>query len=155
MARESLARAKAELASGEPIRVRYAALELRFAMEAVTYDRATAFKKEIPPKEYATWQPRKLMKMLVDIDPGIGASSTIRIGFQDDIGTPAPPERMRTMGTDVVFTLGDLKSHYDAIGNHLHVPSLANVQAGNIPDDEQLRARCETIAGLLERVLSS
>lgn len=58
-AREAIVRAKEELATGNLHRLRYAALELRDAMEALTYDRALAFKDEIPPEEYKTWQPRK------------------------------------------------------------------------------------------------
>src|SRR5437867_1615135 len=40
LARQSLARAKTELATNDAQRLRYAALELREAMEALTYDRA-------------------------------------------------------------------------------------------------------------------
>ena len=89
LARESLSRAKAELAAQDLHRLRYAALELRDAMEAVTYDRALAFKDEIPPEEYRTWQPRKLMAVLVDVDPSIGMTSTIAVGIESEYGKPA------------------------------------------------------------------
>lgn len=154
MARASLARAKAELEAGGD-RLRYAALELRFAMEAVTYDRALAFKDEIPPEEYGTWQPRKLMQVLHDIDPSIGMTSTIAVGIEETPGVAAPPEAMQVMGTDVVFTLADLKRHYDAIGSHLHMPSLEQVMSGKAADPAKLKARCEEAAGLLEKALSS
>src|SRR5689334_18183442 len=81
-ARESLIRGKAELAANNPHRLRYAALELRDAMEALTYDRALAFKDDIPPEQYKTWQPRKLMAVLLDIDPLIGMTSTIAFGLE-------------------------------------------------------------------------
>jgi len=42
-ARESLLRAKSELNSQDIMRVYYAALELRMAIEALTYDRAQAY----------------------------------------------------------------------------------------------------------------
>jgi hypothetical protein len=155
IAREALKRAKVELASNSPERVLYAALELRLAMEAVTYDRALAFKAEIPPEEYKTWQPRKLMQVLHDIDPTIGLSSTLAFGLQDDPQTPAPPERMQLMGMDTVFTLQDLKTHYDAIGSYLHMPSLEQVQKGNVPDPAKLRERCEAVVTLLDAVLIS
>jgi CHAD domain-containing protein len=63
-ARMSLKRAKSELESHDPHRLRYAVLELRDAMEALTYDRLRAYRAEIPPEEYATWQPRKVVAML-------------------------------------------------------------------------------------------
>ncbi len=152
-ARESLSRAKAELATLDVYRLRYAALELRDAMEAVTYDRALAFKDEIPPEEYRTWQPRKLMAVLVDIDPSIGMTSTIAVGIESEYGKPA--ENMETLGTDQVLTLKDIKTHYDAIGSHLHMPSLEQLETGKIADPAKLRSRCEAVVATLEAVLSS
>ncbi|HXP31444.1 MAG TPA: helix-turn-helix domain-containing protein [Stellaceae bacterium] len=154
-ARESLTRAKTELKANDSPRLRYAALELRNAMEALTYDRALAFKDDIPPNEYKTWQPRKLMAALLDIDPSIGMTSTIALRREEEYGKPAPRENMTPFGTDVVFTLADLKAHYDAIGSYLHMPSLEQVQSGKMPDSAKLRERCETVVGLIENVLSS
>src|SRR5690348_11354513 len=133
-ASESLIRAKAELAANDSFRLRYAALELRDAMEALTYDRAIAVKDDIPPEEYKTWQPRKLLALLVDIDPSIGQTATISIGIETEPGEPAPPEKMQLLGTDFVFTLADLKTHYDAVGSYLHMPSLDQILSGNVPD---------------------
>ncbi|WP_375157934.1 hypothetical protein [Bradyrhizobium sp. RDT46] len=153
LARESLTRAKAELATQDLHRLRYAALELRDAMEAVTYDRALAFKDEIPPEEYRTWQPRKLMAVLVDIDPSIGMTSTIAVGIESECGKQA--ENLEILGTDQVLTLKDIKSHYDAIGSHLHMPSLEQLEAGKIADPAKLRTRCEAVVAALESVLGS
>lgn len=152
-AQESLDRAKAELATTEPHRLRYAALELRYAMESLTYDRAIAFHNEIPPEEYKTWQPRKLMAVLHDIDPSIGMTSTISIGSEVEYGKSAPRENMRLIGTDTVFTLADLKRNYDAVGSFLHMPSLSQVE--KMQDPTKLRERCEAIAQLIEKVLKS
>jgi hypothetical protein len=65
-ARKALNRARSELESGDDARLKYAALELRLAMEAITYDRARTYRNEMPPQEYDTWQPRKLMQLLID-----------------------------------------------------------------------------------------
>lgn len=153
LARGSLSRAKTELATQDLHRLRYAALELRDAMEAVTYDRALAFKDEIPPDEYRTWQPRKLMAVLVDIDPSIGMTSTLAVGIESKHGKQA--ENMETLGTDQVLTLKDIKTHYDAIGSHLHMPSLEQLEAGKIADPAKLRTRCEAVVAVLESVLGS
>jgi hypothetical protein len=155
LARGSIARAKAELAADDQHRLRYAALELRDAMEALTYDRARAFKDDIPPDDYKTWQPRKLMAVLLDIDPSIGMTSTLAFGLETEYGKRAPPENVKLLGTDHVFTLADLKTHYDAIGSYLHMPSLEQVQRGKSPDQTRLRTRCEAVVDLVDRVLSS
>lgn len=155
MSHESLARAKAELAANDSSRLRYAALELRDAMEALTYDRALAFQDDIPPEEYKTWQPGKLMSALLEIDPSIGMTSTIAFGPEEEYGKPAPQANMKLLGTDYVFTLADIKGHYHALGSFLHMPSLEQVLSGNLPDSAKLRERCETVVGLVEKVLSS
>lgn len=124
-------------------------------MEAVTYDRALAFKEEIPPEEYKNWQPRKLMAVLTDIDPSLVMTSTIAVGIETEHGKPAAREDMQFLGTDQVFTLRDLKAHYDAIGSYLHMPSLEQLQAGKIADPQKLITRCEAIITALEDVLNS
>jgi hypothetical protein len=143
------------MASQAETRLRYAALELRQAMEALVYDRALAFKDDIPPEQLKIWQPRKLMGVLLQIDPSINFASTIAIGEQPDLGTRAPPEVMRVIGTDTPLTLKDLKDHYDALGSYLHVPELERLMSGNLPDMDKLRARCDAIVSIVDKVLSS
>ena len=66
-----------------------------------------------------------------------------------------PRKNMKLLGTDVVFTLADLKAHYDALGSYLHMPSLEQVQSGKLPNPAKLRERCGVVISLVERVLSS
>ncbi len=154
-AKEAVQRAKVEMASGKDVRLRYAALELRQAMEALVYDRALAFKDDVPPDQYKTWQPKKLMGLLLQIDPTLDFASTMAVGVQPDLHTPAPRESMRVMGTDTPVTLKNLKDHYDALGSFLHMPSLGQLTTGRLPDASRLRERCETLVSVLEKVLSS
>ncbi len=53
-AREALQRAKNELDAGVDERLRYAALELRMCIEAITYDRAQSFIDESVQRQL-TW----------------------------------------------------------------------------------------------------
>src|ERR1700704_18615 len=101
-ARRALERARGELNSNDDERLPYAVLELRFAMEAITYDRAQAFKEDLPYEEYRTWQPRKVVAVLAEIDPSIMKSSTHRIGRQDQLGVRST--NMKTMGTEFVLS---------------------------------------------------
>lgn len=153
LARVSLKRAKDELANGAIHRRRYAALELREAMEALTYDRARAYAQFLPPEAEKAWQPRKLMGALLEIDPAIGLTTTIAFGVEQQPGVR--PEKMVVLGTDQVFTLVNLKDHYDALGSYLHVPSLADVKKGKSRDLDKLVERCNEIILLVEAVLSS
>jgi len=152
-ARESLLRAKSELNNQDIIRTYYAALELRMAIEAITYDRAQAYAAEIPPDEYKTWQPRKLMQLLLDIDPGTDKNSGIGIGIEKAPGIPA--EETTFLGTENVFNFKSIKNHYDALGSYLHMPTLKQIEANGSHNLDKLRKRCEKIISALDAALSS
>ncbi|MET0397069.1 MAG: hypothetical protein ABW277_09625 [Longimicrobiaceae bacterium] len=149
----SLNAAKGELASGDDARLKYAALELRMSMEALTYDRALAFKDEFPPDEYQTWQPRKVMSVLLEIDSSADADTSLSIGAEQEYGVPAPI--MQSLGAERVLKMDALREHYDALSSYLHVPSMKQNMEGKTVDTAKLRKRCEKLAGLIGDVLSS
>lgn len=151
-ARKYLKSANERLATGDDEHLRYSALDLRHAIEALTYDRANAYKKELPPDEYQTWQPKKLMAVLLEIDPTADKDSTVSIGIEETYGVPAP--LMQVLGSEAVFNMGLLKKHYDALGNHLHVPTLKQMQT-EPPSTSKLRQRYAEIAGHIGKVLAS
>lgn len=145
--------ARKELDSGDDARLRYAALELRFAIEAIAYDKAQAYQKELPPKEYATWQPRKLMKVLIEIDPNADKASAISFGIEEEYGKPA--KEMRFLGKEDPLTLANIKKHYDALGSYLHMPTLEQINKGIGTDNIKLRERCNTVIIIITEVLES
>lgn len=152
-AREALTRAQTELAAGETGRLKYAALELRMAMEALTYDRAQAFAAELPSSEYDTWQPKKLLQILLEIDPTADKDSSVSYGIEEMLGIP--PAVVQSLGTEKVLNLATLKKHYDALGSYLHMPTLGQLRAGKGPEATKLAKRCKEIAALVEDVLAS
>jgi len=152
-ARSALASAQSELANDEDHRLKYAALELRMAIESVTYDRALAYKSEFPPHEYETWQPKKIMLVLLEIDSSADSNSSLSFGIETSPGHK--PELMNHLGDEVVFNLQIIKKHYDALGSYLHAPSLKQIHSGLRPDYNKMRKRCEEIASVLEKVLAS
>lgn len=153
LARDSTSRAKGLLATGIDDQLRYVALELRFAMEALTYDRAQAYAAEIPPEEMATWQPDKVMKVLLEIEPAADSSYTLRIGREPYPG--GTPAEMHTLGTDTVFSLANLRKHYHAVGSMLHTPTMHQMEQAMPLDTAKLRARLEAIAQDLTKSLAS
>lgn len=152
-ARKHLKRYEEELASGDDERLKYAALELRMAMEALTYDRALAYKDEFPPTEYETWQPRKVMSVLLEIDPTADKDSAIAGGIEEEIGVPAPV--MTALGAEKVLNMATLRKHYDALGSYLHAPSLKQSRKCKVQDFQRMKARCEEIASSVSGALSS
>jgi hypothetical protein len=90
-ARDAFGRAKAELATNAIERLKYAALELRMAMECLTYERASIYANELPPTQYETWQPWKLMLLLLEIDPCADKDSSVAVGIEEEPGKEAGP----------------------------------------------------------------
>lgn len=153
LARESVSRARAELASGDRARLKFAALELRMAIESVTYERVQSYRDEIPQAEYRTWQPKKLMQLLIDIEPRADKGSGIAYGIEKVPGVAA--KEMTSLGTEQVFGLRAIKAHYDALGSYVHMPTLNQLEEVGEPDLAKLHERCLTIIMLLDGVLSS
>ena len=152
-ARDALDRAKVEIASNDSERLKYAALELRMAIEAVTYERAQSYGDELPPSAYKTWQPKKLMQELLEIEPRADKPSSISYGIEDVPGEPA--KQMTFLGGEQVFGLKAIKGHYDALGSYLHSPTLKQIEAQGSIDGTRLKERCAEILNALEVVLSS
>jgi len=152
-ARGSLSKAKHELTTQDDSRLQYAALDLHMAIEAITYDRAQAYAAEIPPDEYKTWQPRKLMQLLLVIDTDTDKNSGIGIGIEKTPGVAA--EETTFLGTENVFNFKSIKGHYDALGSYLHMPTLKQIEDNKSHNLNKLRSRCEKIIKALEATLSS
>lgn len=149
-AKEALTRAKDQLAAGQ---LQYAALELRLCMEALTYDRAQAYAKEIPPAEMGTWQPNKVMQVLLEIEPHADQSYSVSVGQEPYPG--GQPEKMMSLGTETVFSLAKIKKHYNAVGNALHMPTMQQLEAAQSADQGKLQARLQLVADELDKALSS
>ncbi len=152
-ARDALNRAKENLENSNHEYIKYAALELRMAIEGLTYDRANAYIKEIDPKEYNTWQPKKVMLMLLEIEPKADKGSSLSFGRQDKLGEPA--KIMTSLGSEEVFNLSLIKKYYDALGSFLHIPTIKQLQDKPETDIKKLREKCLEITNHIEKVLES
>ena len=152
-ARAALTKAKARMSAGSEDDIRYAALQLRMSLEALTYERAMAYAEDLGPDRMKTWQPRQLMNRMLEVDPVADRAVTLSVGKEPSLGER--PESMRLLGTDNVLKLDTLKENYDALGSYLHTPTLRQIERGRVPDMARLMVRCETIIEAVELVLSS
>lgn len=152
-ASEALKRAKFLLEDSSDSNQLYAALELRYCLEYLTYDRAAALKEDLPASAYQTWQPRKLLKLLLEIDSKVDSEIKLSIGIQSVAGSMA--KEMHCLGTDRPLSLLTLKKHYDALGSFLHAPTLDQMETPKSQRDASLRRHCDTLIEEIERVLES
>jgi len=122
-------------------------------MEAITYDRALAYKDEFPPDEYMTWQPKKVLSVLLEIDSNADQDSSLAIGIEEEYGNTS--KHMNSLGSETVLNMRTIKKHYDALGSFLHTPSMKKMRSGEKLNYEKIRKRCVDIYEYLELVLSS
>jgi hypothetical protein len=155
-ARAAVKRARALMAEDASLpTLRYAALETRLAMEALTYDRAQAYGDDFPKWEIGTWQPRKLLLILLGVDPMADTEKSFNVSKEPANGAPQDNEDWFDFGTETVLNLAAIKEQYDAIGSRLHMPTIKQLESGETHDPERLRRRLEGLLTHLEAVLAS
>lgn len=152
-ARGCLERARALLQTDNSGAVRYAALELRMALEALTYGRAAVYADDLPASGYRTWQPRKVLQLLLSMDPNADQGAALAIGIEETYGQPA--KDMQSMGKEHVLSFTTIKRHYDALGSYLHFPTMEQCEKGDTPSLAGLRDRCNALVEEISKVLSS
>lgn len=153
LARTHLESAETEMNSKKDYRLKYAALELRMALEGIIYDRAKAYADEFPPEEYAIWQPQKVLATLLEIDPTADKERSLSVGIEEEHDADA--SKMEFLGTEKVYSLKNLKKHYHQLGHYLHIPSLKQSLSGNDIDFQKLRNSCEIILSFVDEILKS
>lgn len=152
-AKEALLKAKLELDSGEDSRLKYAALELRMALECLVYDTSKAYRDELSEEDFNTWQPKNLLEVMIEIDPAVDKNSEWRIGEQPSKG--AFPLTMTSLGNDRRLSLKEIKKFYNRFGSYLHTPTIKQLEEEKSFDYSKLASSCKDLIGILEEVLSS
>ena len=152
-AKEAVSKAKLELESGDDSRLKYAALELRMALESLIYDTSKAYRDELSEADFNTWQPKKLLEVMIEIDPSVEKSSEWRIGAQQSKGSL--PLTMTSLGMDRRLSLKEIKKFYDRFGSYLHTPTIKQLEEEKTFNYSKLAVSCKELIGILDEVLSS
>lgn len=153
MAREAVEAAKVKLRTNCESDVVDAALRLRMSMEALTYERATAYAEDLGPERMKTWQPKQLMDRILEVDPHADRDRTLSMGVEPSYGKK--PDQWTLLGTENVLKLSTLRDHYNALGSFLHTPTLRQIEEDRTHDITKLRDRCTRIIDAVDVVLSS
>ena len=153
VAKQALERALQEMESADTNRLRYAALELRMALEALVYERAKNYSTDASWKKLSKWQPKKLLRLLLEIDPGADKDTIINVGRADQEGQPA--QIMHFLGRERVLKLEEIDNFYDRLGSYLHTPTKAQVDANAPESADKMKAKCRELATILQEVFNS
>lgn len=150
-ARQALGRAKAQLDLNDDQAVRYAALELRLTLEAIVYDRLQDYRRDVPPDVYDTWQPPKVLRFLLEIDPRADQPRTVTVTRR---GEPSEREVAATAFFEKPIDQATLRANYDALGSYLHMPTLKQTKEKGGISFKKLRQRCELLVDALDPIVT-
>ena len=132
--------------------ISHLALDLRMALECLIYERVDLYKGEISDKDLATWQPDKLLRTMLEIDPFADKSSTLRTRRE---GEGMENEPFKHLGTENLLSLKDLKSNYHRLGSYLHTQTAEAIAENKGASFEKKLDRCKKVIGVIEKVLES
>ena len=122
LAKERLAKATALLKTGDEDDLIYTCLELRKCIEALSYQLLGGYLSEVPLKASEAWQPDKVMKELLRIDPE--ADHSVRIRMRPEGPDGEPDGKWTELGEDRRFKARWAAKAYHQLGNFLHVPTI-------------------------------
>lgn len=153
IAKERLKKATNLLKTGDDDDLTYACLELRKCIEALSYELLTGYLAEVPLKAMETWQPDKVMKELLRIDPTADRSSRIRI--QRTGAEEEPDGDWMDLGEDRRLKASWTTKAYHQLGSFLHVPTIKQQRELRSFDSTGARERADLMCAELDRVLDT
>jgi hypothetical protein len=153
LAKQRLEKATQLLEVGNDDGLIYACLELRRCVEALAYDLLKAYLNEVPLSAFETWQPDKVMKELLQVDPRADRSATI--SMQKDATETEPVGPWIHIGEERRLKAPRLAKMFHQLGNALHVPTIRQLQKGAEPDHTLIRKRAQQIRDELDHVLAA
>lgn len=154
-ASECVSRARALIARGDEYSVRHACLELRFAIEYITYDQLQSYMDEVSDDVLKKWTPKQVISAMLEVDPHADKSSTITFGLEHEYGVPPPPEEMQLLGQDRRFSMKWANKNHNALGNFLHAPTMLQLELSDVPTLTMMIDKATEVANECEHILRS
>ena len=152
-ARKCWEKAREHLDKGTEDSIRYACLELRFAIEYLAYDLLKTYLEELPDDAMKKWQPKQVIEQMREVDQNADKSSVISYGIESTKGVPA--KNLITLGEDKRFSLHWANKAHNTLGSFLHAPTLDQIEKNKIKSCVESVRIIEPIATVIKDVLSA
>lgn len=111
--------ARSLIVAGDEASLRYAALEIRMAIELMFYKLLPSYKVELPDELLKHWQPKKIIDALIECDPYIEHDYTLTMAEERSAGNHGPAIHI---GRYKAVNRKLLRLYYHKIGSYLHAP---------------------------------
>ncbi len=147
--RHFLGRAKVLIEAGNANELRYAVLELRCCIEALTYEKLSASHNLLSDEAMSAWQAPQAVRYLLEMDPGADRGFKIFMGTEEVPGQPA--KNMQFVGEHRSLNARWVRKHYNKLGSFLHAPHPKQAAKQKLPTQRYLRE----VAEELERICAA
>jgi len=148
-----LERAQNLLSNGDDSMLRYACLEVRLCIEAITYEKLNAYSDHVPAKVFKKWQPKHALKMLLQFEPDADEDFSLCISPESEPGKPTG--NWTNMGEYRTFKLNWLNKHYNRLGSYLHMTQNSSSLIEDVGETDKIRKDLQEITCELERIINS
>lgn len=137
--------------------VTYAALEARFALEKVCYDRLRQRHDYISHAQLRRWQPGAVVNTLMaEVDAHLGETMTLYISKEPAVqGVKPKDEDFVPIGTEMGFDPKRIAKMWQALANlalHVRLPEHKDDHIPDYGDKAPIRAKVDEVVGELERL---
>ena len=151
LAASHLEAAKRQLENQDEEALRYACLDLRMAIECLTYDLLALYRDDVLDETLAEWRADKILAALKRIDPSADASPTFQMAnssgeFDADDSIRFDEHR---------FEAKWAKKAYQTLGRYLHERTFIELEAGQANNWITVRDRATAIAAELQAIMES
>lgn len=119
--RQHASRAAELLSDEEEANLKYAALELRMAIEEIVYEKLKLYAPRLPAEVVDKWQPPQAVRALLEFEPRATSDKIVR--FSREATADSPAGEWKTLGSHRSFKLPWLRRAYHLLGSLLHAPA--------------------------------
>ena len=148
-----LQRARNLLTSAGDDSLRYACLELRFCIEAITYEKLDTYSRYVPATVCEKWQPNHALKMLLQFEPDADEDFTLYVSPESEPGKPTG--NWTCLGQHNAVKLSWLNKNYNKLGSYLHVKMGNRNKVETAEELSAIRKDIERMVSELEPVVNS
>lgn len=151
-----IALATAHLKSGDDERLKYACLELRFALERIAYQKLQLRLDKITLEEVGAWQPKRIIESLMElVDASLDQGFEIRVASNGDDGQPLEKD-FKSLGFTKGINPKNIGKHWQKLGSFLHVAMPKRKgQKPKSPDQQVLIHYLQEVISYIEAVTST
>ncbi|WP_024677693.1 hypothetical protein [Pseudomonas syringae] len=116
-----LDRARELLKASDDHSKRYAALELRFALENVVYRQMSEYGDVLPGNVLNMWKPDQMLRALISFDPISENGGELAFALKNGDEWPADSD-FKAIGSTKSIPWKDFRKYYNKLGSYLHAP---------------------------------